>query len=320
MSTLCIGVDPGNGFFKTRSAVIKTGVAEYKEAPPIETPYTVRIGKNYYVCNSGRGPLKRDKTIDETYWYLTLAGIGAELKNRKIVIPTGERQDIILAAGLPLTYPKEDRLLMRKYLMRGQVNFWFERTHYKINIKDVMIFPQGYAAIMTQINDFMNEPIVNIVDIGSWTVDVLTLNRGIPNMDRARSLEYGVTRCIDEIIEQVRRKTKKSITQEQIEAVLWPSDEINIKIPDNICDEIKYQAGKYIANVVNKLIEAGFDVFSVYTVFIGGGAYLVEQYFNQADLFYPLYIPDVKSNALGNEIAAEAAIKAMALKKKKNRG
>ena len=311
---IIIGIDHGNGLIKTANTQFATGVAEYREAPPIETPYTVRLGGNYFVCNSGRGPLKRDKTVDETYWYLTLAGIGAEFKLRHGGIPGDGRQDVILAAGLPLTYPKEDRLAMRKYLMRGEVNFWFGNKHHKINIKEVMIFPQGYSAIMAQINDLMNEPTVHVIDIGSWTVDAITLNNGLPNMDRARSLEFGVARCIDEIIEQVRRNTKKSITQEQIESILWPSHERSIKMPPDIVDEIKRQAGKYIENILDKLLEAGFDTLSVVSVFIGGGAHLVNQYYNQDKLFYPIYVPNVKSNALGYEMAAAAA-----LKKKKSR-
>lgn len=304
-----IGIDLGNGLVKTVNAQFQTGVAEYKAAPPIETPYMVRLGQNYFVCDSGRGPLKLDKTIDETYWQLTLAGIGAELKYRNIVTASNSREDIIIAAGLPLTYPKEDRLSMRNYLKRGEIDFWFNNKLYRIHIKDVMIYPQGYSAIMTEFNNVANEPVAHIIDIGSWTIDVLTLNKGIPNMDRARSLEYGVTRCIEEIIEQVRRNTKKSIVQEQIEAVLWPSENVNFTMPDNIKTEIVNQARRYVVNVINKLIEAGFDVSSAPAFFIGGGAHLVFSFYNQSDLFDPRYMLDIKSNARGNEIVAAEAQK-----------
>jgi len=308
MSTI-IGIDHGNGLIKTASAQFNTGVAEYSEAPPIETPYLVRLGKKYYVCDSGRGALRKDKTKDDTYWHLTLAGIGVELKKRKIASPSNRPESIIIAAGLPLTYPKDDRIALRKYLMKGEVDFWFAGRHHKIHIKDVLVYPQGYSAIMSQIKDFAAQPVIHIVDIGSWTVDIITINKGVPNMDRARSIENGVIRCMDEISEQVRRNTKRSITQEQIEAVLWPKRGVNLMMPESVKTEIKKQTQKYVADLINKLTESGFDTFSVPAVFIGGGAHLIKHYYKQNNLYCPVYVDDIKSNARGYEIMASASLK-----------
>lgn len=306
MSTI-IGIDHGNGLIKTAHSQFSTGIAEYYDAPPIETPYTIRIGSMYYACNSGRGRLQLNKTEKETYWYLTLAGIGAELRHRGITTPIGTREEIILAAGLPLTYPKDDRLRMRDYLKRGETNFWFDGHYYRINIKNVMIFPQGYSAIMSRIKELSKEAEVNVIDIGSWTVDAITIIRGVPNLDRARSFEYGVIRGFDEIIEKVRRNTKKSIGQEQIEAVLWPQEGIGGLIPAEVRNEIKKEAQRYVANLIDMLTEGGFYASSVPTVFIGGGAFLVKELYEQKSFLYPMYIEDVKANAEGYEIMVAAA-------------
>lgn len=313
MSTI-IGIDHGNGLIKTAHDQFSTGVAQYNEAPPIETPYMVRIDNKYYVCDSGRGALKLDKTKDKSYWYLTLAGIGIELQKRKIASPLHNPEEIIIAAGLPLTYPKDDRSELRKYLLKGEVDFWFGGRHHKILIKEVYVYPQGYSAIMNIIKDYSNEPIINVIDIGSWTVDAIAINKGgVPNMDKARSLEYGVIRCIEETIEQVRRKTKKSITQEQIEAVLWSKKPVIM--PPEIKNEIHAQTEKYVGELIDKLKENGFDTASVPAIFIGGGAGLVKQYNKKNSFFYPVFVGDIKSNAIGYEIMAAAA-----LKKKKGKG
>ena len=46
------------------------------------------------------------------------------------------------------------------------------------------------------------------------------LDNAIPNASTCRSLELGVIRCIDEIMEQVRRNTGLSVTDMQV--VLLP--------------------------------------------------------------------------------------------------
>ena len=66
----------------------------------------------------------------------------------------------------------------------------------------------------------LGEQSVILADIGSWTVDVMRLDRGIPDASACRSLELGMIRCMDEITEQVRRRIGKSLTAVQIETIL----------------------------------------------------------------------------------------------------
>ena len=65
-----------------------------------------------------------------------------------------------------------------------------------------------------------DEPSVLLVDIGGWTVDLMRLDNAVPNAATCRSLELGVIRCIDEILEQVRRNTRAVITETQVERIL----------------------------------------------------------------------------------------------------
>ena len=46
----------------------------------------------------------------------------------------------------------------------------------------------------------------------------MRLDNAVPNAATCRSLELGVIRCIDEILEQVRRNTGLSITETQLSA------------------------------------------------------------------------------------------------------
>ena len=66
----------------------------------------------------------------------------------------------------------------------------------------------------------------SLIDIGGWTVDLMRLDNAVPNAGTCRSLELGVIRCMDEILEQVRRNTGLSVTETQIERVLGGSSAV----------------------------------------------------------------------------------------------
>ena len=133
----------------------------------------------------------------------------------------GTAADIHLAAGLPLTSFGRDKKAFRDYLCRGgkPVSFRYEGQDYVITISKVSLYPQGYAAVLTQ-GSMLDEPSVIIADIGGWTVDLMRLDNRIPNAATCRSLELGMIRCVDDIREQVRRETGLSLTDAQIENML----------------------------------------------------------------------------------------------------
>ena len=51
-------------------------------------------------------------------------------------------------------------------------------------------------------------------------MDLMRLDKGIPDASTCRSLELGMIRCVDEIREQVRRDTGLSLTDAQTERIL----------------------------------------------------------------------------------------------------
>ena len=164
-------------------------------------PYTpkgvLEYGGKFYVVGSGRQPLQKDKTQTEDYYLLTLAAIAMEMGFRG----TNGMADIHLAAGLPLTSFGRDKKAFRDYLLRagGPVTFRYEGESYTITVSDVSLFPQGYAAVLTQ-PELLDEPSVIVADIGGWTVDLMRLDNAVPNAATCRSLELGVIRCMDEIL------------------------------------------------------------------------------------------------------------------------
>ena len=292
---ITIGVDHGYAAMKTAHFSFPTGLVEYEDEP--YTPKDVlEYGGKYYVVGSARQPLQRDKTVTEDYYLLTLAAIARELEYRG-----AERTaKVLLAAGLPLTSFGRDKKKFREYLLRGgkRVSFRYEGRAYTVTITDVMLFPQGYAAVLTQ-TELLDEPSIIVADIGGWTVDLMRLDNRIPNAATCRSLELGIIRCLDEIGEKVRQMFGVSMTDAQIESVLRGGA---VSMDDRIRAVIHAQAGQYVRDLLSTIMESGLDVRAMPAIFLGGGAALLKRHVSAAeDLCRPLLLDDVSLNAKGYE-------------------
>ena len=268
---IMIGVDHGYAAMKTAHFSFPTGLVEYEHEPYTQKDVLEHGGK-YYVVGSARQPLQRDKTATEDYYLLTLAAIAKELDYRGAERTT----EVLLAAGLPLTSFGRDKKKFREYLFRDgkPVSFRYEGRDYAVTISDVMLFPQGYAAVLTQ-TELLDEPSVIVADIGGWTVDLMRLDNRIPNAATCRSLELGMIRCLDEISEQVRQIFGVSMTDAQIESVLRGGA---ISADDRVRAVIHAQAGQYVRDLLSTIMESGLDVRAMPTIFLGGGAALLKRH------------------------------------------
>ena len=293
--SMIVGVDHGYAAMKTAHFSFPSGLVAYEHEP-----YTLKdvleYGGKFYVVGSGRQALQKNKTQTEDYYLLTLAAIAKELSFRHAE-PAAE---IHLAAGLPLTSFGREKNAFRDYLLRDgkTVNFRYEGQEYSIAIRKVSLFPQGYAAVLTQ-SILLDEPSVIVADIGGWTVDLMRLDNRIPNAASCRSLELGMIRCIDEISEQVRRLFGLSMTTAQIESALRGSSG---GMDERIRAVIHAQAGKYARNLLSAVTESGLDIRAMPTIFLGGGAALLKRHLSATDgLCRPLILDDVSLNAKGYE-------------------
>ena len=292
---ITIGVDHGYAAMKTAHFSFPSGLVAYEHEPYTQKDVLEYEGR-YYVVGSGRQPLQKDKTQTMDYYLLTLAAIAKELEYRN-----AERTaTVLLAAGLPLTSFGRDKKKFREYLLRDgrPVLFRYEGNEYAVTISDVKLFPQGYAAVLTQ-SGLLDEPAVIVADIGGWTVDLMRLDNRIPNAATCRSLELGMIRCIDEISEQVRRMMGVSMTSAQIESVLRGDAS---SMDDRVKAIIHAQADKYIQNLLAAIMESGLDTRAMPTIFLGGGAALMKRRVSPTNaLCRPFILDDVSLNAKGYE-------------------
>ena len=280
---------------KTPHFSFPSGLVAYEHEPHTQKDVLEYDGK-YYVVGSGRQPLQKDKTRTEDYYLLTLAAIAKELEYRN----AAHTCSAVLAAGLPLTSFGRDKARFRAYLLRDgkPALFRYEGREYAVTISDVKLFPQGYAAVLTQ-SGLLDEPSVIVADIGGWTVDLMRLDNRIPNAATCRSLELGMIRCIDEISEQVRRTQGLSLTTAQIESVLRGDAS---GLPDEVKTIIHMQADRYIQTLLSAITECGLDTRAMPTIFLGGGAALLKRRVSATNaLSRPVILDDVSLNAKGYE-------------------
>ena len=205
---------------------------------------------------------------------------------------------------MPLTSFGRDKKAFRDYLCRGgkPVSFRYEGQDYVITISKVSLYPQGYAAALTQ-GSLLDEPSVIVADIGGWTVDLMRLDNRIPNAATCRSLELGMIRCLDEIGEQIRRTLGLSMTAAQMESVLR-GDAVHIN--EDARKIIDRQADAYVHRLLSAITESGLDTRAMPAVFLGGGAALLKRNVSAADgLCRPVILDDVSLNAKGYERLTE---------------
>ena len=293
--TLTIGVDHGYAAMKSAHFSFPTGLVEYDHEPYTQQN-VLEYGGKFYVVGSGRQPLQKDKTLTEDYYILTLAAVAKELACRK----ADATASVHLAAGLPLTSFGRDKKKFRAYLLRDgrPVFFRFEGSAYTVRITEVSLFPQGYAAVLTQ-PDLLNEPSVILADVGGWTVDLMRLDNRVPNAATCRSLELGMIRCLDEIAEQVRRKLGLSMTAAQNESVLCGEAS---SVDDNAKQIIHRAADGYARRLLSAIAESGLDARAMPAVFLGGGAALLKRRVRATEgLCRPVILDDVCLNAKGYE-------------------
>jgi plasmid segregation protein ParM len=227
--------------------------------------------------------------------------LAKELKYRR----AGNKANVIIAVGLPLTSYGRDKDSFIKYLKRHvmqPVKFEFEHEIYRVYIDDVVVFPQGCSSIIDNMGELKNEPSVIVCDIGSWTVDTFRMDNGNPNSETCRSLEMGIIRMMDRILEEVRSNTGLSITLAQIERIM---NNLPCTMNERAKEIVERQGKIYIDKLLRTLMESGFDITAVPAIFMGGGASLVEKSVDQSRYAKMVFVTDVKVNAIAYERLAK---------------
>ncbi len=285
-----IGVDNGYGNTKGRDVCIPSGVKKLPMKPPIET-HTVEYNGEYFAVGSQKTTIQKSKTDNEDTLIATMAIIAEELKKKGIY-----SADVRLAVGLPLTRMGAEKTEFSNYMLRNRrLNFKYEGKPYSIYIVSVDVFPQGYAAVVNRLNTFKMSTVV--IDVGSWTIDILPISDRQPDISRCKSLPLGTITAINDINESLRQK----FNGEADEAII---KDVMINGTSNINKEylkvIKDGLHSYVEGIMDNLRSLKFNTVLTNFIFIGGGASVIKHFCKEIEPNMTI-IEDVNINAKGYE-------------------
>ena len=194
-----IGIDHGWSMMKTISQVFVTGVKEITTTPALFGDVLEYEGK-FYKVGTVRQEVKDTKVEDDSFYLLTLAAVAKELKRRGLA-----EAKVFLAVGLPLTRFGAEKNDFIKYLTKNKrVSFKYENEPYYIEMDDVAVFPQCYAAVVDKIPTMAKKTL--IVDIGSWTIDIMPVINKSPDESKCVTIPKGLITCMRSINEQCVRQ------------------------------------------------------------------------------------------------------------------
>ena len=165
---------------------------------------------------------------------------------------------------------------------------------------DVMAFPQDYAAMMTRMMEIREIPKVVGIDIGGFTSDYLLMRSGRPDMDYCDSLEKGVITMYNDIISSINSEYDMLLEEADIDSIIKGKTQY---YEEAVVQAVETMVQNFVTDLLNSIRERGIDTKSTYTVFIGGGAVLLERFLEQADrLGKHTFIRDMKANADGYDL------------------
>ncbi len=292
---IIIGVDTGNRCVKTVNHTFVAGIKKHIMKPAISKE-VIRYKNAYYTLTSERITQRDDKTENEDYFILSLFAIVKELQSRNYDL--NEHHNIHLGVGLPPSHIGRLQDSFVSYFKRNFVTFEYNGKEVKISIEDVNLFPQGYAAIVQQMDKIVEIPKSYIVDIGGYTTDVIMLKNGIPDMSFCESLDFGMIQLYNRIKSMAETEYGKKPDETQIDHVIETGEELYKDMSKRINDI----ASEYVDEVLGKLYELGVDLVLSYAIFVGGGALRLKEYIKRSTLVTKkMIIPSINTNAAGYE-------------------
>ena len=296
---LIVGIDHGYGNIKTADHCFKTGIIGY-DAEPLFTKDMLEYGGRYYLIGEGHKEFLPDKIKDEDYYLLTLVAIAEELKDKGLT-----EADVIIAAGLPLTWTSGQTAEFAAYLYNNEeASFPYQHTAYRVRISGVKVWPQCCAAVAEFVSTMKGLSVV--ADIGNGTMNTLFLTSGRPMSSKMYTEKFGTYQCTLAIREKFMQKTRREINDVIIDEVLQNG---TADIPAADLKIIKTTATEYVKDIFRRLREHGYDEGTMTLYITGGGGCLVKNFY-KCNPDRVKFVDDICAAAKGYEYMAELQLKA----------
>ena len=301
---MIIAVDHGNSSIKSVNFSFPSALEKHANKPPMATDVLEYDGA-FWTMTGQRIAYMMDKTKNDKFFVLTLIAIAKEMSQYGCLPPTA---DINLAVGLPPEHFSLMREPFTKYLKRGEVHFNFNEMKTSVNIKNVFVYPQAYAAVVPQGMRLKEENRIFIIDIGGLTIDILLLKNSVPDLHFCRSFENGVIPMTNFIIGKINAQYGIKVAEEQIAAAIQGSG--NLILQQNVINDILTYAKQHSDMILDELRENMVELKANPVIFIGGGAILLKPFIEKSPMIAKAdFVLDEKANAKGYFLLAGHQLK-----------
>jgi plasmid segregation protein ParM len=292
-NTKIIAVDHGYGNIKTANTVTHTGITAY-QTEPIFSGNILEYNDTYYRIGEGHKEFIPDKAIDDDYYLLTLMAVAREMNIGGI-----QEANVHLAAGLPLTWVRNQREAFRSYLLRNEyVDFRFNGKEYHIHFIGCSLYPQGYPAIVNHLSDFKRTNL--LADIGNGTMNLMYINNKKPIESRCWTEKFGVNQCMIAAQNSVLDCFGVKIEEATVEQILRFGT-ADISKPYLKC--ITSVARQYVSDIFSTLRRYEYNPDLMRLFIVGGGGCLVK-HFGNYDKNRVTILDDICATAKGYEYLA----------------
>ena len=270
-----LGVDNGNYNTKSSEGMLYASgyTASDKEfiTPDMQLFYEGR----YYAVGERRMRFQQDKTREPDTFMLTLPAIADAMKRAGTT-----SAEIALGVGLPIGSYGTQKETFRRYFLRDNVSFLFEGTSYRCRIAECKVFAQGHAALCRYYPQLKDYRSITLVDIGGYTVDILTLHDFRLDRSSCASLRMGTITLYSRIQDTLRRNDILLSDELITDAIRGDIQHADSKLIHAVVEQA---VAAYCKELLNALRERGLDL-RLPTVFAGGGAELLEPMLRRSDL------------------------------------
>ena len=305
---MIISVDHGNKSIKTPHAIFTSGLVMSDGLQGFKTDYIGWNGK-YYSLTERRISYLRDKTEDDRFFILTLFAIAKELEYRD-VSETLDPIEITLLVGLPPAHYEQLHSRFEQYFLRRReaIDFEYNGKYYSVRINKVLSYPQAFAAAVTQYSTLKVHSVAYIIDIGGFTIDVLKLRFGRPDLEVVESFEKGVITLYNSIASKCNSQYARILEECEIDEVIRNQPTV---LPGEVQQLIRTMTADFLAEFYNFLRERGIDVSTSKCVFAGGGSLLLRGMIERGNkVAFPIFIEDIHANAIGYEVLYQSEVAA----------
>lgn len=298
-NSLILGIDHGYGNMKTRNTVFKSGVITSENEPTFGTD-VIEYDNKFYLIGEGHKTFISNKSMDEDFYILTLAAIAKELTIRGL---RNMNMNVILAVGLPITWIQSQKEEFINYLKKNEhLDFKYRDTRFVVNIKDVLLFPQGFAGVTSIMDRFTGSNI--LADIGNGTMNTVYINNCKPRPDKYYTDKLGVNTCVLQIRNALLAACGSVPNDELIEDYLITG---KAEVSERYLAIMEREAKKYVKDVFSKLVEYEYNPELMKLYFIGGGGSII-RHFGDYDPERVEIITDICATAKGYENTAYSCL------------